>query len=339
MYSAKCERQREVSDGRVVRLKQRAKERLARLLVSVGWRLGLLNDRSLFPIYESLGLHITPNHFYQPIPDTRTLTAELFRRRSALAGVAVREEAQLQLLAQLEKFSGEYNALPREPVAGRFHLNNGFFESVDAEVLYALIRTLKPRRIYEIGSGFSTRLAAEACLKNEADGAPRCELIAFEPYPHEWLAAGFPGLTALERVPVQSIPVDRFAALAENDILFIDSSHVLKIGSDVHYEFLELLPRLRRGVVVHLHDIFLPLEYPRQWVMEEWRFWNEQYVLQAFLAFNDSFEVLWAGTYLALERPDDLARAFASFRPGITYPGSFWMRKVRETVPRASSAR
>jgi len=119
-----------------------------------------------------------------------------------------------------------------------------------------------------------------------------------------------------------------FGKLKENDILFIDSSHVLKIGSDVQYEYLDILPRLSKGVIVHVHDIFLPAEYPKEWVLKDYIFWTEQYLLQAFLAFNDSFEVLWAGHYMHLKYPNKLEDAF-SYKRDERLPGSFWMRKIK----------
>lgn len=120
-----------------------------------------------------------------------------------------------------------------------------------------------------------------------------------------------------------------FQKLKENDILFIDSSHVLKTGSDVQYEYLEILPRLNKGVLVHFHDIFLPAEYPQKWILEDHKFWNEQYLLQAFLAFNDSFEILWAGSYMHLNHPDKLEQFFKSYNKNKRWPGSFWVRKIR----------
>ena len=123
------------------------------------------------------------------------------------------------------------------------------------------------------------------------------------------------------------MPLERFCALEANDIVFIDSSHVVKIGSDVVYEFLELLPRLKAGVMVHFHDIFLPAEYPKSWVLEDRRFWNEQYLLQAFLAFNSAFEVMMAGSFLHLSHSEKLKAAFASYDPANVWPGSFWMRR------------
>lgn len=133
----------------------------------------------------------------------------------------------------------------------------------------------------------------------------------------------------LIRAEVQSVPLSEFEALGENDILFIESSHVLRIGSDVQYEFLEILPRLRPGVLVHVHDVFLPVEYLRRWVMEERRFWNEQYLLQAFLAFNSAFQVVWGGAYMSLRNPDALRSAFPRHDLRNTSPGSFWIRRVR----------
>ena len=286
--------------------------------------------RRTFGLWQLLGFHVTPNHFYQPIPDTRRLPEALWTRRSGMVGVDLREPAQLALLDELSAACGsEWAELPDAPTGVRwqFHFGNVFFESVDAEIYWGLVRTRRPRRIVEIGSGSSTYLAAQAALRNAAEGYP-CELVAVEPYPNPVLSRGFPGLTRLVTAELQSVPLEEFTALGDGDVLFIDSSHVLRIGSDVQYEFLEILPRLRPGVLVHVHDVFLPDEYPRGWVMDEHRFWNEQYLLQAFLAFNQAFEVVWAGSYLNGRHPDRLAAAIPSYRDGETTPGSFWMRRV-----------
>jgi len=173
-------------------------------------------------------------------------------------------------------------------------------------------------------------LSAQAILKNEEeDNDYECELVAIEPYPNDILKAGFPGLSKLIPKKVQDIPLSEFKKLSENDILFIDSSHVLKIGSDVQYEYLEILPRLNKGVIVHAHDIFLPAEYPKEWILKDYRFWTEQYLLQAFLSFNDSFEVLWGGSYMHLRHPDKLEEAFSSYKRDERWPGSFWIRRIK----------
>ncbi len=288
--------------------------------------------RKTFPLWERLGFHVTPNHFYQPIPDLQAVREEWWQQHSELPGIDMREAAQLEFLDEISaRFGREYNALPLAPtpVAHQYFLHNGQFGGVDGQVLYSMVRRLKPTRIYEIGSGNSTYLSAQAARQNEQEGARASELVAFEPYPNEVLQAGFPGLSRLVMTKVQDVPLAEFDKLGDGDILFIDSSHVLKLGSDVQYEFLEILPRLRRGVVVHIHDIFLPAEYPRKWVMENRRFWTEQYLLQAFLAFNDGFEVVWAASYMHLRHPDKLTAAFASYDSHAHWPGSFWIRKTK----------
>jgi hypothetical protein len=189
-----------------------------------------------------------------------------------------------------------------------------------------MIRRLRPSKILEIGSGNSTYISAMATVRNKEQGSD-CELICIEPFPNVILRKGFPGLSRLVVRPMQEVSLAEFENLGENDILFIDSSHMLKIGSDVQRIYLEVLPVLKKGVVVHIHDIFLPAEYPRQWVMEHRMFWNEQYLLQAFLTFNERFEVLWAGSYMHLWHGDELGRAFKSYDRRKNWPGSFWIRR------------
>ncbi len=292
--------------------------------------------RVTFPFWERLGLHVTPVHFYEPVPDTRMLPEDLWSTHSELAGIEMNEEAQLQLLERFAAtFKDEYDSFPATQTdPRRYHTDNGLFESVDGEVLYCMVRSLKPRRIFEIGSGHSTLVCAEAVVANAAeDPGYRCELRAIEPYPNQTLRGGFPGLSRLVVAPVQEVPVSDFLELGENDVLFIDSSHVLGIGGDVRYEYLEILPRLNPGVVVHVHDIFLPAEYPRDWVMRQHRFWNEQYLLQALLVGNAGFEVLWGSSFLHLRHPDALERAFGSYSRDGRWPASFWMRRTHEGRP------
>jgi hypothetical protein len=282
-----------------------------------------------FTLWERLGVHVTPVHFYQPIPDTRELDRGLWQRRSAMPGVEIDDAAMLRLLEGFHcDFRSEYGALPMKQTADplAYYIDNGNFESVDGEVLYSMLRSLKPRRMIEIGSGSSTQLSAQALRKNETDGADVCEYAVFDPFPGPTVAGGLPGLRELAAMPAQDVPLARFESLAANDVLFIDSSHVLRIGSDVQYLFLEVVPRLAPGVYVHVHDIFMPAEYPRSWVMKEHRFWTEQYLLQAFLAFNSAWEVVWAGSYMHLQHPKELAAAFRSYGPTRS-PGSFWIRR------------
>jgi Methyltransferase domain len=285
-----------------------------------------------FPAWERLGLHVRPVHFYEPVPDTRLLGPEIWEKPSDMIGVDLEPDRQLDLLHDLtRRFREEYDAIPLKATdrPHGYHIDNNSFESVDGEMLYCMIRHLRPRRMIEIGSGFSTLLAAQALLRNEEDGAPPCDYTACDPYAGPRIRQGVPGLTRLIAEPVQSLPVSTFEPLAENDILFIDSSHVLRIGSDVQFEYLEVLPRLQPGVHVHIHDIFLPAEYPESWVRRKHIFWTEQYLLQAFLCYNRAFEVIWAGSFMHLNHPDELAASFRSYGPG-RHPGSFWIRR-RET--------
>jgi predicted O-methyltransferase YrrM len=208
----------------------------------------------------------------------------------------------------------------------RFYLGNVSFEAVDAEILFCMIRYFKPKIIFEIGSGWSTLLAADALSRNLRDGSPG-KLIAIEPYPPEFLSASIPEEVELLRRPVQKVALTQFDALRENDMLFIDSSHVCTIGSDVQYEILEILPQLNPGVLIHIHDIFLPAEYPKEWVLDRHRFWNEQYIVQAFLCFNDTFEILWAGQWMHLNHPELLVEAFTSYQSGVS-PASLWFRRT-----------
>lgn len=292
----------------------------------------LLNKflRRTFGFWQVLGFHITPVHYYQPLPNTRELKPELWTKKSELAGLNINDAGQLKFLAEISrKFKKEYAKLPlrKTGVSSEYYINNGTFESVDGEMLYSVIRNFQPQKVWEIGSGFSTLISAQALLKNKEMGGPKGELFAFEPYPVKTLKQGFLGLTRLVQKKVQDVPLSQFQKLEANDILFIDSSHVLKIGSDVQYEYLEILPRLNQGVIVHIHDIFWPLEYPRPWVMKEHRFWNEQYLAQAFLAFNDSWEILWCGSWMHVNHPDKLTSAFPSYDRYKVWPGSLWLRK------------
>ncbi|MGO9178343.1 MAG: class I SAM-dependent methyltransferase [Candidatus Limnocylindrales bacterium] len=272
---------------------------------------------------------MTPVDYDQPIPDTRDLARDVFTRETAMVGIDLQPARMLDLLRDLSAtYRSEYETLPLRPTGSPldYYIDNQGFESVDGEMLYCLIRRLRPRRMIEIGSGFSTLLAAKALIRNERDGAPMCEYTVIDAYPRAVVGGVIPGVTAFRAEPVQGVPLDLFMTLGPDDILFIDSSHVLRLGSDVQFEYLEVLPRLRAGVWVHLHDIFLPRDYPRSWVMKEHRFWTEQYLLQAFLCYNADYEVMWAGSYMHLNHPEELRSAFASYGPE-RWPGSFWIRR------------
>ncbi|MGZ7188567.1 MAG: class I SAM-dependent methyltransferase [Halobacteriota archaeon] len=291
----------------------------------------LFIQRHVLQLSQQIGLNITRNDFYSPIPDLSELNNDLWSRRSELSGLNLDNSQQLELLTSFSStYKNEYNLFPREKTDApyEYYVQNRAFESVDGEVLYCMIRRFKPQRIIEIGSGFSTRLIVNALLKNmEEDAQYDGSVTVIDPYSGD-LKSIFPHFPLqLIRQKVEDTPLPVFDTLSEGDILFIDSSHVLKTGGDVAYEYLQILPRIKKGVIVHIHDIFFPAEYPRKWLFEESHFYNEQYLLQAFLAFNNSFEVLWPGHYMYLNHREELKKAFY-LHEHAEKPSSFWIRKT-----------
>lgn len=299
----------------------------------------------LFRTLQAAGVNVVPNHFYWPVPDLRVLEEQSWPVRTS-SNIDLKMSSQVEFARNvLPSYRAELQ-FPEAPSndKAQYHRNNGFFETVDADVAYCMVRELKPRRIVEVGGGSSTRVMAAAVRANKEEGNA-CEMVTVEPYPDETLRQGFDGLSRLLTTRVQDAPRDLFDSLEAGDVLFIDSSHVVTVGSDVVYEFFEILPRLKQGVVVHLHDIFYPADYPRDAVLKFLWFWSEQYLLEALLTCNSSFEVLWASSAMHLLCRELLDRTFPNwpgsyrrmpakarqFIPTLDYervwPSSFWMRK------------
>lgn len=251
-------------------------------------------------VLDRCGYHIRPIHYYEPVPDFGSITREQLERRREFPSIDFRWDAQLRLLRELVKYRDE--VAPTE---------NDYFSGFDAAVYYALIRHLKPRRVVEIGSGYSTRIAARAL-------GPDSALTCIEPNPER--LNGHALEIKLIQKRVEEIDVEFFSCLEANDILFIDSSHTVKFGSDVCYEFLEVLPRLRPGVWVHVHDIFFPHDYPADWLLKRRLALNEQYLLEAFLSFNREFEVALANHWLTLDHGSEVKQLW----PGESRAASFW---------------
>ncbi len=281
-----------------------------------------------FPFWQSLGLHIVANHFYEPIPDTRALRDFNFSKISTMDGININDEAMHDLAKKFLNYEKEFADLSDNLKDGipSFTFGNESFESVDAEMLYLLMRSLKPNLIVEIGSGQSTIISAHALALNKIEGTPG-KLIAIEPYPNKIISQGLSGMT-LVKSKIQDVELQLFERMSENDILFIDSSHVAKVGSDVLWEFFEIIPKIKKGVYIHFHDIFLPVEYPKNWVLKDYKFWNEQYVLRAFLMYNNTFEVIWAGQYMHQKHSDFLKTIFKSYSENKSLPGSLWIRRI-----------
>jgi hypothetical protein len=271
---------------------------------------------------------IVERNFYSPIPDLDLLPEDIWERRSRLGGVDLRTEQAIELIeGELAPFIAEMDVAIDGPAPpGTFFLRNENYESVDAELLYAFVRARKPRRVVELGSGFTTLLIGEAARRNLAEGAA-IEHLAFDPFPRAQIFGEQPPPpTVFEPLPATEVPLGRLEELEAGDILFVDTTHTVKLGSDVNHIILDVLPALTPGVLVHFHDIFLPFEYPRVWFEEMDYFWAEQYLLQAFLAFNDSFEVVLPAGAVAREFPERLDVAVPSFSPG-RRPGALWLTR------------
>ena len=202
-----------------------------------------------------------------------------------------------------------------------FPVDNDQFNAADGLVLHAMIDHVGPRRIVEIGSGFSTLLMCEI-NRMQADG--RIVIDCIEPFPRDFLRASDIGVR-LHEIPVQSAPLSLFSSLEAGDILFVDSSHVSKTGSDVNTILFDILPGLADGVIVHVHDIFLPFEYPKHWVIDERRSWNEQYLLRALLMDSRRYRPLFGAAYAAHACPDALAAITRPLGLNDMTGGSFWM--------------
>jgi len=255
------------------------------------------------------GYHIRPIHYYEPLPDFRSITKEQITQRHTYPGIDFSWEQQLALVNELAKFGDELREL-------EFDFTNGYFGGFDAAVYYALIRHFKPNRVIEIGGGYSTQIAAKALAANG-----KGKLVCIEPYPERLNGSD----VELIQKRVEEMSVDFFSSLEANDILFIDSSHTVKFRSDVCFEFLEILPRLAPDVWVHVHDIFFPHDYPAEWLINRRLALNEQYLLEAFLSFNKTFAPQLANHWLCLEHNEAAARVWPRADNDAS---SFWMKRV-----------
>lgn len=271
---------------------------------------------------------IVRHDYYSPVPDLSSLPEEVWARRSPLRGVDLATSAAIEFVeTELASVIAELDVPLDSPgVAGEFFLRNDAFGTVDAELLYGIVRAMRPRKVIELGSGYSSLLIALACRLNAAQGVPTTH-VAYDPYPRPHvLGDSPPEPTTVLPVSATDVPIETFAALEAGDVLFVDTTHTVKLASDVNFIVLDVLPALAPGVVVHFHDVFLPWEYPRRWFTEMQYYWAEQYLLQAFLAFNSAFEILVPAHALAREYPDRLRRVIPSFAPGAA-PGSLWLRR------------
>jgi glycosyltransferase involved in cell wall biosynthesis/predicted O-methyltransferase YrrM len=288
------------------------------------------NKKDKNGIGNTTPLFVPPGHFYSPIADLDVVKRDEARifdlERRPLPGIELHEKDQVALLQTLLKYFPEmpFHDLPMDNL--RYGFVNPSYSYSDGIFLYSMIRHFTPERIIEIGSGHSSCLILDV---NDLffGGRIKCEFI--DPYPElllSLLKKGEAETITYNRCRLQDVSLDKFEALEENDILFIDSTHVAKVGSDVNYLFFEVLPNLKAGVLIHFHDIFYPFEYPKSWVYEG-RNWSEAYILRAFLQYNERFRIILFNTFLEHFHRDFFVQnmPLCLKNPG----GSVWLKRMR----------
>ncbi len=273
-----------------------------------------------------------PNgHFYSPVVDPEDLKgriSELYQANPMACGIDFNPASHAQLIEQaLARFMPEYDYPengPEDESLDFFYTCNSQFSWLDARALFCFLRLWQPKRIVEVGSGYSSLLIADVKRRFLGENTT---LQCVEPYPRAFLHRSELGLELVEK-RVQEIPIEFFTSLEAGDLLFIDSSHVCKTGSDVNYLFLQVLPQLKAGVRIHIHDIFLPHEYLKEWVIDENRSWNEQYLLHALLMFSSGFRVLFANYHAFQTYPKAIIAALNHPKGHGFGGGSFYMERM-----------
>jgi hypothetical protein len=277
----------------------------------------------------SIPLLFPIGHFYSPIADPEDLrarAAKVWAKVDEMPGIDLNVAAQFELLKDLAPYTTNIDwPLDRPEDPTRYFYGNDQFPVLDAEFLYSILLHFKPKAMIEVGSGWSSLITAEV---NRTHLNSAISFSCIEPYPRQFLIDGVDGISQLVRKKVEDVELSFFDQLGDGDILFIDSSHVSKAGSDVNYLFFEVIPRLNPGVIVHIHDIFLPDEYPKIWVIDQGRNWNEQYLLRAFLMFNRTWEVMWASHFMGTRHTAATQATFPRY-PKLGGGGSMWIRRAK----------
>lgn len=282
--------------------------------------------RVLFAPFERIGLHVTADHFYEPVPNVRDIARTYRDAPRALPGIALQMEPfEDRMLPLIDRYAEEYRAN-----VGRYGFKepNAFLRGLDPLSLYLLVRDRKPTTVVEIGQGVSTRVLMTALEQCAAESGRQHRLISIDPYPRlDDLPAEVPGVQ-IDNVRARVQDLDMTPYLAECELLFVDSSHVHKFGSDVAVQFESIYPGLQPGSLLHLHDIFTPYDYPMDWLVKERRFWNEQYILEAFLSFNSEFEVHLPVQLLVRQSEPTRAAVKEAFGDSMPIRGSsFYLRR------------
>ncbi|UEG49462.1 class I SAM-dependent methyltransferase [Ferruginibacter lapsinanis] len=272
-----------------------------------------------------------PGHYYSCIVNAEEYYAQQKTREASDTYLPIeidfRENDQIELL---KLFQNYYNELPfGDSVKDglRYYYNNEFFTYADAVTMFSMLRHFKPKKIVEIGAGFSSALILDT---NERFLSNETSITFIEPNPERLESILKPGENVnIQKKKVQDVDISFFETLESGDFLLIDTSHVSKSGSDVNYIYFNILPYLKKGVKIHIHDIFFPMEYPEKWVVKEWRGWNEIFLLRAFLAFNADFSVLFFNSFLQKRHKEYLSEKMPLFlKQGTTVSGGIWIERV-----------
>jgi predicted O-methyltransferase YrrM len=271
-------------------------------------------------IFIRVGIHILPVYYYSPVPNIVELkkTKNIWARKSELPGISVNLDEQVQnLRAICLPYQSEYtgNRFYKEALSKGFGLGYGYLE---AQALHGVIRYYKPKKIIEVGSGVSTYCMLAALAMNENETGESSQLTCIDPHPSYRLRA-LKRITLLTK-KVQTLPLDTFKELGKGDLLFIDSSHTVKPGSDVNYLILEVLPCLRDRVIVHFHDIYLPYDYERA-VLKKFFHRTETSLLRAFLIFNERIDIIFCMSQLHYDRKNELKEIFNEYDPQVDNDG------------------
>lgn len=264
------------------------------------------------------GVVVLPNHYYTSVADVHELRRQrrIWANRSAMIGVDMNVVEQAgQLLQMVKPYESEYrgNAAYNEGTARGFGPGFGYIE---AQCLHGVLRALKPRKVCEVGSGVSTYCALRALARNESEGHT-AQLTCIEPNPSKFLRS-MRSKKAVELIeqPVQAVDPNLFQELEAGDLLFIDTTHVVKPGGEVIYLYLEAIPRLRPGVIVHIHDIYFPYLYQRDLLQLRNLFqWSETALLLALLVNNKRLSVLFCLSLLHYDAPAVLSSVFPEYTP------------------------
>ena len=285
--------------------------------------------RASFRRVQKAGWHFQVNNFYSACNDVEFLDAnrDLWQKRGVPAGVDWNIEGQLAVAAEIGSHVDELRDIPQESSdPSVYSWKNPFFNNADALAYYGLIRARKPARVIEIGCGWSSLLLAKAVLANDAQTGRRTEVTQVEPYPRKNVLKALPSHWKLHESILQRAPLELFETLRAGDVLFYDGSHVSKAASDVNWFFFEVLPRVASGVIIHVHDIFFPNDYPEDWIMNRGQTWNEQYILHALLAGGDRYRIEICNAMLGHLRRQDVEKLYKGVQPA--FGCSIWLRKA-----------